>query len=251
MHIHTVHRMMQNSQNSISFLSVTIGRGPNQTEKWCVPHHNWPLSLYPLFFDSKSKSNERETGRGVMPKTSWFMVFPSSETIHKSIWLGARWEGGGGYFALLFLVHWKCEQCSDINNIYLFGVWSWSLWYESVHSRKQHNIKSHTSGYTPHSLASAHIAHMCALSTQAKKSCNTQHAQYTVHCVTSASHIPNILKWDACSAHISLKFSDSMLTSSNKTHTYLELTHTVHCVTSASHIPYISKFKVQCMFSTH
>jgi len=42
-----------------------------------------------------------------------------------------------------------------------------------------------------------------------------------------------------------------MLTSSNKTHTYLELTHTVHCVTSASHIPYISKFKVQCMFSTH
>ena len=47
-----------------------FGRGPNQTEKWCVPHHNWPLSLYPLFFDSKSKSNERETGRGVMPKTS-------------------------------------------------------------------------------------------------------------------------------------------------------------------------------------
>jgi len=92
-------------------------------------------------------------------------------------------EKGGGYFALLFLVHWKCEQCSDINNIYLFGVWSWSLWYESVHSRKQHNIKSHTSGYTPHSLACAHIAHMCALSTQAKKSCNTQHAQYTEYTV--------------------------------------------------------------------
>jgi len=87
-----------------------FGRGPNQTEKWCVPHHNWPLSLYPLFFDSKSKSNERETGRGVMPKTSWFMVFPSSETIHKSIWLGAWWEGGGD---ILLFFSWYTESVSN------------------------------------------------------------------------------------------------------------------------------------------
>jgi len=165
--------------------------------------------------------------------------------------LGLGEKGGG-----IFCSSWYTESVSNavisISSIFLeFDHDHCGMRYESVHSRKQHNIKSHTSGYTPHSLASAHIAHMCALSTQAKKSCNTQHAQYTVHCVTSASHIPNILKWDACSAHISLKFSDSMLTSSNKTHTYLELTHTVHCVTSASHIPYISKFKVQCMFSTH
>ena len=142
-----------------------------------VPHHNWPLSLS-LVFLFKVK---------VKWKGNWKRCHAKNLMVHgvSIIWDNTQkymaWQERGGI--LLFLAHWKCEQCSDINNIYLFGVWSWSLWYESVHSRKQHNIKSHTSGYTPHSLASAHIAHMCALCTHRQKraaTCNMHSTQYTV-----------------------------------------------------------------------